>query len=206
MDEGLVQIIEAVKGEAEAKSEEIVKAGKAKAQSVVDAAHKEAEGIVATAKRDAERAHTEMTSQLRLAARDFILLIKGELEDLLALTPCRQGVSADMADPDFLKKLVVAMVTEYGKGEGAGRGDMTITVPTSMLDEMSVQLRAMLSKVLQGGHPLLEASDRLEGFTFSVGGSGEVTVTPDAIVEAIKPFVLDKFHEILEGAAKDAAK
>ncbi|GAG40839.1 unnamed protein product [marine sediment metagenome] len=79
-------------------------------------------------------------------------------------------------------------------------------MPASMLDEMSAQLPAMLSKALQRGHPLIEASDRLEGFTFSVGGSGEVTVTPDAIVEAIKPFVLEKFHQILEGAAKDAAK
>lgn len=206
MDKGLVQIIEAVKSEAEVKSEEIVKAGKAEAQSVIDAAHREADSIVETAKRDAERAQTEMKSQLRLAARDFILQIKGELEELLALKPCRQGVAADMADPDFLKKLVAAMVTEYGKGEGAGRSDVTITVPTSMHSEMAEQLPAMLSKALQGEHPLLEASDRLEGFTFSVGGSGEVTVTPAAIVEAMKPFVLEKFHRILEGAAKDAAK
>ena len=89
MDKGLVQIIEAVKSEAETKSEEIVKAGKAEAQSAIETARKEADGIIAAAKRDAERASTEMMSQLRLATRDFILLIKGELEDLLALTPCR---------------------------------------------------------------------------------------------------------------------
>ena len=206
MDKGLVQIIEAVKSEAEAKSEEIVKAGKAEAQSAVEAAQKEADEIVATAKRDAERAHTDMMSQLRLAARDFILQIKGELEDLLALTPCRQGVSADMADPEFLKKLVLAMVTEYGKAESGSGEKMTITVPASMHEAMSAQLPVMLAQVLEGGHPLIEASDRLEGFTFSVKGSGEVTVTPDAIVEAIKPFVLEKFHEILDGAAKDVSK
>ncbi len=205
MDEGLVQIIEAVKGEAEAKSDEIIKAGKAEAQSIINTAQKEADAIIEAAKRDAERAHTEMMSQLRLAARDFILMVKSELEELLALTPFRQGIARDMADPEFLKKLVLALVTEYGKAEGRG-GQMAITVPASMRDEIAAQLPAMLAHQLEGGHPIVESSDRLEGFAFSIGESGEVTVTPEAVVAVIKPFVLEKFHEILDGAAKDAAK
>ena len=133
MDEGLVQIIEAVKSEAEVKSEEIVNKGKAEAQKIIDSAKKEAESIIGTAKRDAERTHSEVMSQLRLAARDFILQLKEELEELLALSPLRKGVADAMVDPEFMKRLVTAMVVEYGKGEGAAPGgQITITVPASI--------------------------------------------------------------------------
>jgi len=206
MDEGLVQIIEAVKSEAEAKSEEIIGAGKAEAESIIQAAKKEAAGVREAAKRDAERTRTELMSQLRLAARDFILELKEELEQLMALAPLREGIAEAMADTGFLRKLVQTMVAEYGKAEGAAEGEhVTVTVPAAMQQELAAQLPALFQESLKGGHPLLNASERLEGFTFSVGDSGEVTITPDAIVEAVKPFVLEKFHALLEGAGKDAA-
>ncbi len=206
MDEGLIQIIEAVKSEAEAKSDEIIKAGTAEAERIVESARKEADSIINAAKRDGERTRTEVMSQLRLAARDFILLLKEELEELIALKPLREGVADAMADPEFLQKLVLAMVAEYGRAEGAASGgQITITVPSVMREELDAQLSAMFQQELTAGHPLLKASDRLEGFTFSVGKTGEVTVTPEAIVESLKPFVLKKFHSLLEGAGKDAA-
>jgi len=206
MDEALEQIIETVKSEAESKSEQIINAGKAEAESVIQAAKKEAASIREAAKQDAERTRTELMSQLRLAARDFILELKGELEQLMALAPLRSRVAEAMADPEFLCKLVLAMVTEYSKAEGADRGNrVTVTVPASMQDEMAAQLPALFQETLKGDHPLIELSDRLEGFTFSVGDTGEVTITPEAIVEGVKPFVLDRFHELLEGGAKDAA-
>jgi len=206
MDEGLVQIIEAVKSEAEAKSEEIVNKGKAEAQEIIDSARKEAESITGNAKRDAERTHSEVMSQLRLAARDFVLQLKEELEELLALSPLRKGVAEAMVDPEFMEKLVMAMVTEYGKGEGAAPGgQITITVPAAMQQELAAELPAMFKDALKGGHPLLEGSDRLEGFTFTDGDAGEIMITPETIVESVKPYVLEKFHSLLESAGKDAA-
>ena len=98
------------------------------------------------------------------------------------------------------------MVAEYGKGAGAAENaQITVTVPEAMRQELDAQLPAMFQESLRGSHPLIEGSDRLEGFTFSVGDTGEVTLTPDTIVEALKPFVLDKFYALLEGAGEDAA-
>jgi len=206
MDEGLVQIIEAVKSEAEAKSEEIIRNGKAEAERIIEAARKEAESTAKSAARDAEHTRNELMSQLRLAARDFILELKEELEQVMALGPLREATSNAMADSEFLQKLIVAMVSEYGKAEGAGSGEqITIKVPAAMQQDLETQLAAMFRETLEGGHPLIEGSDRLEGFTFSVGDAGEVTITPEAVVEGIKPFILTKFHDLLEGAAKDAA-
>lgn len=205
MDEGLAQIIEAVKSEAEVKSEEIVNEGKAEAQRIIDSAKKEAESIVGTAKRDSERTHSEVMSQLRLAARDFILLLKEELEELLALSPLRKGVAEAMVDPEFIKRLVTALVTEYGKGEGtAPGGQITITVPTAIQQELAAELPALFKDALKGGHPLIDGSDRLEGFTFTDGDTGEIMITPEAIVESVKPYVLNKFHSLLEEAGKEA--
>ena len=205
MDEGLAQIIEAVKSEAEVKSEEIVNKGKTEAQKIVDSAQKEAESIIGNAKRDAERTHSEVMSQLRLAARDFILQLKEELEDLLALAPLRKGVAEAMVDPEFMKKLVMALVIEYGKGEGAAPGDqITITVPAAIQQDFDAELPSMFKDALKGGHPLLEGSDRLEGFTFTDGDTGEIVITPEAIVESVKPYVLNKFHSLLEEAGKGA--
>ncbi|MFC1735308.1 hypothetical protein ACFL1X_04270 [Candidatus Hydrogenedentota bacterium] len=206
MDEGLVQIIEAVKTEAEAKSEDILNEAGKEADKIIEEAGKDAKKLIEAAAREGESAKTEVMSQLRLAARDFILTLKDELEDVMALKPLRASVAGAMADKAVLERLLVAMAAEYGKSEGAASGgDISVTVPASMSDEFSAQLSAMFAESLKGGHPLLKASDRLEGFTFSVGGSGEVTVTPDAVVEALKPFVLKKFHELLEGVAREDA-
>jgi len=206
MDEGLVKIIEAVKSEAEVKSEEIINKGNAEAQNLIDSAKKEAESIIGAAKRDAERTHSEVMSQLRLAARDFILQLKEELEELLALSPLRKGVAEAMVDPEFMKKLITAMVIEYGKGEGAAPGgQITIGVPTAIQQELAAELPAMFKDALKGGHALLVGSDRLDGFTFTAGDTGEIMITPEAIVESVKPYVLKKFHSLLEGAGKDAA-
>ena len=199
MDEGLVQIIETVKEQAELKSDEIRQAARSEAEAIVEDAKKEAAKIVEDAKRRGEDTNNELISQLRLAARDFILQLKGELEELLVLAPLREAVKTAMEDAGFIKTLIAAMISEYASGES-----IKMTVPASMEADLAAQIPALMKEGLEGGHPLLEASDRIEGFAFKVGDSGEVTITPDAVVAALKPFVLAKFHEMLESAAEKA--
>jgi hypothetical protein len=46
--------------------------------------------------------------------------------------------------------------------------------------------------------PTIEIGKGTEGFTFTFGEGGDVVVDVESIIEALKPFISQKFHEFLQ--------
>lgn len=207
MKDELAKLIEAVKDQGVDRGREaaagIVSGAKSDAAKIVDEARSEAERIVEEAhKKSAEMMHN-LDRQMSLAMRDLILKAKNDLEDLVALGPVRRRVKDAVSDPEFIKKLIFRIVSDYAKHRMAqDQKQLHIVIPEDMKEQFMKEWLGMLHSDLDV-HATLHAEKRLNGFKlFREGGGGELIVDADSMVEVMRPFVSDRFRRILDEQAK----
>lgn len=188
------------KGKEEA--EGIVSAAKKDAAGILDEARTEAEDITKEARQKAQTIHERLETQLDLALRDFLLKAKGELEDMLALEPLRKACDKAMSDPEFIKKLIYEMLTSYAKSEAShGSRHIYITVPENMKEQFVKEWIVMMRDELNAA-VTLHAKGGLLGFELSSDMGGGTHITDSAsIVEALRPFISERFQYMLDKKA-----
>lgn len=181
------------KGEKEAC--EIVEAAKREGARVIDEARTQAERIEEEAHAKAKNTMERLESQLELALRDFLLKARGELLEVLALDPIRKEAKKALSDADFMKTLIVRMVEGY---ETAGEmSNVDITIPDEMKKEFTENWIQMMKDKLNIA-VTIKGEKGIDGFSIS-GVTGGMTITDSAsLVEALRPFISEKFQYILD--------
>jgi len=180
----------------------IVEDAKKESARMIDEARTKSDQVLKDARDKAQNTLDRLETQLDLALRDFVLKAKGELQDLIALKPIRELTDKSLSDPEFMKKLILLMLSEdkETKKTGEPRG-VNITIPKNMEKEFTDEWVGMMKKELN----LLvkvDAEDGLLGFKISMDGDGGMQIIdPQSIVESLKPFVSEKFQYILERSA-----
>jgi len=203
VDGDLEGIINALKAEGIDKGKEdahlVVESAKREAAGILNNAKTEADAIIAKARKTAQESHDRLETQLDLALRDFILKAKGELEELIALKPMRDAVKSSMSDPKFIKSLIEKMVDVYLEFvKDRDKRHIDITVPDDMKADFEKQWLGMVSDKLNSVVDV-NFEKNLFGFKISFDKNGGAhVVDANSIVNALRPFIAERFHYILD--------
>ncbi|MBN1282367.1 MAG: hypothetical protein JXA24_01165 [Proteobacteria bacterium] len=209
MRDELSRLIEAVKnegvGRGRGEAEKIVSEAKAEAGKVLGQARAQADAIVEEAHRKSAAVMKNLDQQMQLALRDLVLKAKGELEELASLGPLRRRVKEAIEDPDFVKKLIFRIISDFVKDRALRESDqLHIVVPEDMKEQFMKEWLAMMRSDLNV-HAALHAEKGMQGFRiFREGGGGELIVDADSMMEVLRPFVSERFRRILDEQAKGA--
>jgi V/A-type H+-transporting ATPase subunit E len=205
----LARLIEAVKDEGVGKGREardrMISDAKADAAKIVGDARDEADRIVSDAHNRSTAVMKNLDQQMSLAMRDLILKAKNELEELVALRPLRKQVAGAMSDPEFMKKLIFRIISDFTKQRTSKeQSQLHIVIPEDMKKEFMKEWLAMMRSDLDV-HATLHAEKGLEGFKlFREGGGGELIADTDSMIDIMGPFVSERFRRILEQEAGTA--
>ena len=184
------------KGQDEA--DRIIGEAKEKAASILKEAEAEKVQILETAKKESQDLDKQFGSQMKLAGRDFVLGLHKTLEETLALKPMRRALQDALSEEAFVKKLIVSMVEQYVEADSRGRHrELTITVPEGMKEAVTKDVLGRIKEHLDLA-PTIMVGMGSEGFTFAFGKEGEAVIDVASVMEAIQPFISQKFHQFLQ--------
>ncbi|HPW45740.1 MAG TPA: hypothetical protein PKU96_05165 [bacterium] len=180
-------------------AEKVLNDAKVESARIIYEARTEAELIMNAAAKKSSDTMERLETQLELALRDFKLKAKSELEDLIAINPLREKVKGVMMDADFLKELISKMMDVFLKGEGAqGAKHISLTVPDELRGKFIGEWINMMRERIDSAITL-HSELSLFGFKISVDDRGGLRITDaDAIVDALKPFITERFHYLLD--------
>jgi len=202
----LARLIEAVKEEGVGKGREardrMISEAKADAAKIVGDARDEADRIVEDAHNRSAAVMKNLDQQMSLAMRDLILKAKNELEELVALKPLRKEVAGAMSDPEFMKKLIFRIISDFTKQwTSKKQSQLHIVIPEDMKKKFLKEWLAMMRSDLDV-YATLHTEKGLKGFRlFREGGGGELIVDTDSMIDIMRPFVSERFRRILEREA-----
>lgn len=107
------ELTERVLSPAKAESERILQDARIKAAKIVADAEKEALNTKNMAGREAEQVFKQMEVDLKIAARNFILLIQERLEETIAHPMVEEEIKEALKDREFLKKAIEIVLQEF---------------------------------------------------------------------------------------------
>jgi len=205
----LAKLIDSVKQDGVARgreeAEKIISKAKADAAKLINDARSEGDAIVEEAHHKSAAVMRNLDQQMSLALRDLVLKAKGELEDLIALEPLRRRVKEALADPEFIKKLIFKIISEFAKNRTSHElGQLHIVIPEEMKEQFMKEWFAMMRSDLNV-HAALHAEKGMKGFKlFTEESGGELIVDTDSMMEVLKPFVSERFRRMLDEQAEAA--
>ncbi|HEU4616786.1 MAG TPA: hypothetical protein VFV10_02040 [Gammaproteobacteria bacterium] len=201
--------------------EEGITQGRSQADALVSEAERKAAGIVADARRQAEAVIAQATNDaaklkagaddaIRLAMRDTILALEGDM--LKAFTERLRGlVKGVLADPAFLERLILEVAGRASKtGE---RGELLLPPELVSLEDLQKSPEAAKPGTLMHFVLSLGGGVLREGMRFGVapGGEGgilvrlvdedvEIDLTDSSITELLLKHMLPRYRALLRGA------
>ena len=118
--------------------------GKEEGELLLAKAHKEADEIVAKARAEAasimEKAESDAAglkakaeSDIRMAASQSLQTAKKSIEDLLLGSLVSDKVKESLSDPEFIKKIIVAVADKFNAEESC---DLSLTLPAALQSEL----------------------------------------------------------------------
>ncbi len=195
--------------------QEGVETGKKEAEKIRSQANRHAETTIAQAKQQAEQIVAEAQNKaagimdksrtdLNLAARDAVLQLRHTLADILKAV-LNLTVKENLANQDFLSKLLHDLVIQYAQADIEHRGSMEINVAPELRAKLCQwALNEMTRKAGEVGMAIdLKGSLAKAGFEYNVTGA-TVEVTIESVTEALAKLVNPALSEIIRKAASEA--
>jgi V/A-type H+-transporting ATPase subunit E len=196
--------------------------GRAQAEALVSAAQQQAADLVANAQREAEAILTRATEEagkrkaagedaIRLAMRDTILALEGDL--LKGFTDrLRRLVKGVLADPAFLQRLILEVAGRVAP-TGAQRAEVLLPAELVSLEDLQSKPEEAMPGTLMHFVLSLGGGMLREGMHFGVSEDGEagirvrlvdedvqIDVTESAISQLLLRHMLPRFRALLRGA------
>jgi V/A-type H+-transporting ATPase subunit E len=192
-------------------AEALVSAAQQQAAEIVTAAQREAEAILAGAQEEAGKLKAAGEDAIRLAMRDTILTLEGDL--LKGFTDrLHRLVKGVLADPAFLQRLILEVA---GRVAPTGEQRAEVLLPAALVSLEDLQSKpeeatpgTLMHFVLSLGGGMLR-----EGMCFGVSENGEagirvrlveedmqIDVTESAISQLLLRHMLPRFRALLRGA------
>lgn len=167
------------------------------ADEIVAGARAEAASIVAAAQKDAASLKEKAESDIRMAAAQSLQTAKKSIEDLLLGTLVSDKVGTALSDPEFIKKIIVAVAEKFNAEESC---DLSLVLPSSLQSELEPWVKDGLGKALGKGVQA-QFSKRLAG-GFTIGpkdGSWYVSLSDETFRELISGYIRPVTRKILFG-------
>ncbi len=191
--------VEAAKKEAE----EVKRQAQQEADQIIQAAKAEAQRLIEDAERQRAITLERTRTDLELAARDVVGLLRVTLTRALTAVLAK-AVEATFSDPEFLKRLIAQILQEYAAAEVRGRPPLVIRIPEDSQAELRDWLLAQC-RLLAASHgesdfvPEISAVLNKSGFEYKIS-SGTVEVTPEAVTQLLSQIVAPEIQAIIDRA------
>ena len=191
-------------------AEALVTEAQQQAANLVANAQQEAEAILARAKADADKLKAAGEDAIRLAMRDTILAMEGDL--LKAFTDrLRRLVKGILADPAFLQRLILEVAGRAAPM--AERAELLLPAELVTLEDLQSKPEAATPGTLMHFVLSLGGGMLREGMQLGVSEDGEagirvrlvdedvqIDLTESAISELLLRHLLPRFRALLRGA------
>ena len=206
-DEGITE----GRGQADA----LVEAAKLEAAELLAKAQREAEAVVAKATDEAAKLKAGGEDAIRLAMRDTILALEGDMLEAFA-ERLQRLVKGALSDPAFLQKAILEIAGRAAPQ--AERGEILLPAELVSLEDLrskpeSAKPGTLMHFVLSLGGEILR-----EGMSFGVSDSGEagirvrlvdedlqIDVTESSVTELLLKHMLPRYRALLRGAVSIAS-
>ena len=202
----LQELIDTLKTQAvesgEASSREIIEKAQREAKAIVDRAKGEANQIVRQAQGEADQKLKQLESSMEIAGSQFVTSLKREIEQNLLALPFKEKVSKALADTDFLKELIRAVVLEYTGHEECS--DLQVLVPKDQQEKLvdfMVEVVKAQSDCGDPNHKGLTLKTGNVSFGFMINRmDGNVTLdfTDEAFLALFLKFLTPRFREFFK--------
>jgi len=155
-----------------------------------------------TAEKELQKQREQFENSLRLAARDFLLQLKNQLEKELLSQAVQKDLQEIMTDPEFLKEIILTMASKFVDKKGEVT-QLSLLVPKKQLKELKEyflgrakeRLRAMAEK---GEAPQLEFAsvDSTSGFKIGIKDKNIVfDFTLEPLAESLVKYIRAEFQQ-----------
>ena len=134
------------KGKAE--GERILAEARAEAERIVSQARQQAEEIREQASKDAAEMKSKVESDLKMASAQTLQATRKDIEQLVIAKVADEKVGKALADPDFLKQVILAVAQRFSAQESA---DLSLILPASLQAQLEPFVRGELAKALGTG-------------------------------------------------------
>lgn len=188
--------------------EEGLSKGKEEGAKIVENALKEAERILAEARQnagqireEAEKSAAEMKSKvesdLKMASAQTLQATRQDIENLVIAKVSDAKVAESLAEPDFLKKIILAVAEKFNAQDSA---DMNLILPESLKAQLEPFVKGELARAL-GKEVTASFSKKIAG-GFRIGpkdGSYFISLTDETFKSLIGEYLRPVTRKFLFG-------
>lgn len=188
--------------------EEGLSKGKEEGAKIVENALKEAERILAEARQnagqireEAEKSAAEMKSKvesdLKMASAQTLQATRQDIENLVVAKISDAKVAESLAEPDFLKKIILAVAEKFSAQDSA---DMNLILPESLKAQLEPFVKGELARAL--GKEVTAAFSKKIAGGFRIGpkdGSYFISLTDETFKSLIGEYLRPVTRKFLFG-------
>ncbi len=188
--------------------EEGLSKGKEEGAKIVGNALKEAERILAEARQnagqireEAEKSAAEMKSKvesdLKMASAQTLQATRQDIENLVVAKISDAKVAESLAEPDFLKKIILAVAEKFSTQDAA---DMNLILPESLKAQLEPFVKGELARAL--GKEVTAAFSKKIAGGFRIGpkdGSYFISLTDETFKSLIGEYLRPVTRKFLFG-------
>ena len=184
---------------AEAKGENIVNDAKRKAQDIVASAEAKAREIIENAEKSAADLKVKQESEMRLASRQALGLLKQRITDLLIWEVTEEPVKSAFQDGEFVKRLIEKLV-DFWLANFAQEDHLEILLPEEDVNNYQQYLGATAQEWLKKGVKVEFKGTMKDGFAISpADGRFKVSFTSEDFENYFKTFARPRTFKLLYG-------
>lgn len=200
--QGLSELIQRLKHDGivagENEKDKIVEAAKNECQKLLDQATKKANKILSAAELECAAKKSQLGSELRMAARDFLLDFKNKLKRRVIKPSVSHKIEGVLKDTDFIKDCLKEMILECTKSDS---GHLEALVSSKTEEKLVSFFKDELSSAMTNGAlPCLQGEEGLLGFKLKMGGQNFVwDFSAEAISQEISRLVDPELANFLMG-------
>ncbi len=169
----------------------------AKSDDIIKAAKKEAAGIITKANKEAEDMKIKVEGDLKMAASQAIQATKKDIENIIVTGLCDENISKTLSSADFVKDILKAVAEKFNAEQAL---DLNVILPDSLKNSLEPFVKNELSKTLKGSIKA-EFSKKISG-GFNIGpkdGSYFVSFTDETFKELISSYLRPTTKKLLFG-------
>ena len=167
------------------------------ADHIVSEARHQAESIISDAEKQAADLKEKTASDLKMASAQCLQATKKDIENLLVGAIGAVPVEKQLSDPDFLKKVIMAVAERFSASESS---DLALLLPASLKTELEPWVAGELQEKLGSGLKA-DFTKKVAG-GFSIGpkdGGWFVSMTDETFGELFAEYLRPVTRKLLFG-------
>jgi len=177
------------KGNQEA--ERLVEEAQNRRKAMMERAQDEAKEIINKAHKQADDLKKNTEAELKLYAAQAVDALKSEVANLLTNKLADSGVKAAFAQPDFMQKVILKLVSEWPKKE-------QLTIGTEDANALKTYFEANAKELLDKGLKIEQVNSKKHSFTIApADGTYKINFGEEEFIEYFKEFLRPQLIDLL---------